>query len=644
MKKVIIRQIQLTNFKGVRSLTVDFTQNTSIYGRNASGKSTIFDAFTWLLFGKNAEGKKQFGIKTLDADGKVIEKIPHEVTALLNVDGNDVRLTRRMNEKWQKKRGEAEEEFKGHEEERLFNDVPMSVRDWNDKISAICEEDVFKMVTNPLYFTSQKWDAQREMLIRMAGDVTDEDILNVRPELKDLIGQLSGKTLDEYKREIGAKKKRIKGEVDTLPARIEERKLVTSTPYDFNLATARLHYKEQELAELQMSIEDGTINADKVIKLGGAVAKAREAVDNYYREYKMKKIGEASREQTIKNEIAGKKVLKQRLTQLNKQYQAELDDLNKQRDELLAEWKSIKERHMTINEDEFVCPLCHRPLEAEDIEKKKMEMADAFNKKKIADWEKNKERGQRVRGWMVEKMDAMSANDEQLKTLDEEIAKKEEELKGIPTMMSEDDIREAIMVDDEYNRLTQELEKARTDYDMAKETDKETSKEDKEKLETLKAEVESLRNQVAKQEMYAENEKRIKDLERQLLNANEELAQLEGIEFGIMQYTKTRISMLEQRINALFCIVKFKLFETQINGGEVEICTATVDGVPYADLNKAMQINAGLDIINAICESEGVSAPIFIDNAEAVNELLKTKSQTIRLVVSNDEKLKVINQ
>ena len=138
MKTVIIKEIRLLNFKGLRDLTVEFDPAlTEIYGRNGIGKTSIFDGFTWLLFGKNSEDRKQFGIKTYDEAGNIIPKLPHEVSAVLLVDGEVVTLCRRFNEKWTKKRGSAVEEFVGHEEERLYNNVPCSVKEWNEKIAAI---------------------------------------------------------------------------------------------------------------------------------------------------------------------------------------------------------------------------------------------------------------------------------------------------------------------------------------------------------------------------------------------------------------------------------------------------------------------------------------------------------------------------
>ena len=109
----------------------------------------------------------------------------------------------------------------------------------------------------------------------------------------------------------------------------------------------------------------------------------------------------------------------------------------------------------------------------------------------------------------------------------------------------------------------------------------------------------------------------------------------------MMEFAKERVKLVEDKINSMFTMVKFKMFDTQINGGVVETCEAVVDGVPYSTQNNAMVINIGIDIINAICRSENISAPIFVDNSESINSILPTLSQLIRLVVTDDEQLKI---
>ena len=657
MKNVTIKKLMLTNFKGIRSLEIDFSQTTSIYGRNASGKTTIFDGFTWLLFGKNSDDKKQFTIKTIGADGKVIEKLTHEVVAILDVDGQEIRLTKRLKEKWQKKRGSAVEEFKGNEEERLYNDVPMSVKDWSEKINAICSEDSFKMITNPLYFPSLKWDKQREMLITMAGDVSTADVIAANPvEFGKLIDDLNGKSFDEYKREIGAKKKRIKEEVEQLPSRIDERKLCEGKVYDWELMKARLHHKQAKLKEVDEQLSSASTFVGKLFDDAAKVAEKRAKLKSDIAIYRAKveqeiKMAEQAAINRYNQHKTSVQEIKETIARCNDQINAQtatLAKLREQRENLLTEWKAIKARTLVFDEASFVCPTCGRPLELDQIETKQGEMTARFNKQKAADLESNKQRGLAIKaqigiaeGIIKSQQDIIDLQTIRLKQIESELQEKAE-----PQRCTQEDIDKMVIKDENYIRLCSLLTKFEKEHENDGEASSDETKADeiaklKEERDTLRMEVSELESTLATKAINDKNAQRIKELEERLRNANEELAQLEGIEFTIQEFTKTRISMLEDKINSMFKFVRWRMYETQINGGEVETCKATVDGVPYEDLNNAMKINAGLDIINAICKSLNLTAPIFCDNAEAVNELIETKSQVIRLVVSEDENLKI---
>ena len=191
MKKVILKQISFLNFKGFKDFKITFNDDaTSVFGKNGTGKTTIFDGFTWLLFGKDSQDRKQFNLKTLDENGKVIPKLPHEVSATIENNGETIELCRRLKEKWIKRRGQVDEEFIGNEEERLYNNVPLSVKEWNEKISDICPEDIFKLITNPKHFVSQKTDVQRKMLFKMAGEISDIEIAKGNKDFTSLLKSL----------------------------------------------------------------------------------------------------------------------------------------------------------------------------------------------------------------------------------------------------------------------------------------------------------------------------------------------------------------------------------------------------------------------------------------------------------------------
>ena len=602
MKHIIIKRMHLLNFKAFKDFSIEFNEHiTTIQGRNGSGKTTIFDAFTWLLFGKNSDDRKDFGIKTIDADGNVIENVPHEVSAVLLVNGEEITLCRRLVEKWQKKRGSAVAEFTGNTEERLFNDVPCSVKEWSEKIDNICTEQVFKFITSPTYFNQQKPDVQRAMLFRMAGNISDDEIAADNEDFRALLDMLTGKTFDEYKKEIAAKKKRIKAEIDTIPDRIDERKRDMPEASDWDAINASIAAKKQRKEEYEAQIADASQAYSKISDLSQEIGRKKEQL------------------------ARDKKTL---------------ESCSEYRNRLVAEWKEINAETLQFNEDDFRCPTCHRPFEPDEIETKQQEMTQRFNARKANKLEENRKVGKAN----TERMHELEAS---IKETEKDIAAKTEELENMRYHAACSaapvcpDATPAIEADAAWQNLSQQI--ASLEAETQKPLEMANNADLKELCRQIDNEIYSLNAILANKDIIERNNARIAELEKQLRTQSEELARLEGIEFTIAEFTKARIEAVDKRINGMFSLVKFRMYEKQINGGEAETCVATVDGIPYSDLNDAKKVNAGLDIINAICKFEGITAPIFIDNAESVNKLLDTASQQIRLVVTFDENLVINN-
>lgn len=645
MKTVIIKEIRLLNFKGLRDLTVEFDPAlTEIYGRNGIGKTSIFDGFTWLLFGKNSEDRKQFGIKTYDEAGNIIPKLPHEVSAVLLVDGEVVTLCRRFNEKWTKKRGSAVEEFVGHEEERLYNDVPCSVKEWNEKIAAICPEQVFKFITNPLYFTAQSVDTQRSMLFRMAGGITDEEIAAGNADFAALLASLTGKTMEEYKKEIAAKKRRLKTEIEAIPERIDERRRDVPEAEDWAAIEAELRQKQEALAKVEEQITDAAkafaaaneARLDKIRKIGdlknerlALELKIKDEVQALYRSDKAKQRAAAEDLERAKRDKAAAERDRDNARR-------ELETLTKRREELLEQWRSINGRRLVFDESEFICPTCKRRFEIEEIESRQQEITENFNRRNAADLEENNRRGKENKARMEEVQEYIRNCETRIAKLEATIA--EIEASGILTaQFAEPDATPTIAANAEYIALGEHIGALKEEVTAAEPaSDDELLREGR---NSLVAGIDTLKSRLMKREQIEKNNQRIAELEKSLRLQSEKLAQLEGIEFTMAAFSKARTEAIESKINGLFDFVKFRLFETQINGGEVETCEAMVNGVPFSDANTAGQFNAGIDIINAICCFEGISAPIFADGSESVNTLHPTQSQVIRLFVSLDDKL-----
>lgn len=648
MKSIVIRQLTLLNFKGIRNLTVDFDlSETNIFGYNGTGKTTIFDAFTWLLFGKDSKDRKDFNIKTLDANNQPIERIPHEVTACIEVNGEEINLKKCYNEVWTKKRGSAVETFNGHSVECFYNDVPCSVTEYAKKIAELCDEQVFKLITNPLYFTAQKKDYQRTMLFRLAGDVTNADVLERYPEFADLVAMLSGKTLEELKREVQSKKRKIKDGIDNIPARIDERKRDMPETQDWGKLEAEIAEQERQLADIDGQIADRSKSYNELTKQKQEIARQLSKVkgditaceydlkDKLLAEYnqgKRENENAVQRVATLNNERRYKTISLQRA-------EKELADYQAERTALLEEWRNIKSETLVIDDDTFYCPTCKRQLDESDIEAKKEQMSTEFNATISRKLERNKSKGMEIKAAIEAKEAEITTINNDIFNIDNEIAQITAS-KAYNTVPAMPDIASAINADrtiielrnkaaDLQNQLDQEITLPATN-DLT------------ERKHIIEDNIRANKVRLADRERIAANNKRIAELEKEYTESQAQLAELEGVEYNIQQFSKARIEQMESRINGMFNLVRFKMFEQQINGGEIETCEATVNGVPFSDLNDAMKINAGLDIINAISRANGIVAPIFIDNRESVCEIVSGLAQIVNLIVdANCKTLKI---
>lgn len=650
MKKIIINRMKLTNFKGIGSLEVEFKDNTVIRGRNGSGKTTVYDAFTWLLFGKDSEDRKVFSIKTLNKDGDPIMHIPHEVSADFTVITDDaeerISLTRAYTEKWVKRRGETEAEFSGHTEERYWNDVPCSKKEFDEKINELCDEQAFKLITNPEHFERQDIKFKRALLIRMAGGISDEEIAQDDDNFSNLLAMLSGKTLEEFAREINKKKARIKAEVESIPDRIDERQRDMPEAEDWE----KLQEEYDLLMDERRSVDRQIADASQ------AFNEARQEQMARLKEYNDLRMERKRLESELK--IAGTSDWRHKKIEQNKiqrevevindelDYSAKVIDklktdkakLEERREGLLAEYREIRARRLSFDEGAFICPTCHRVLEYDDIEEKKAVMLGEFNAKNAVDLGANKDKGLAVRA--------------EIDTANERIAKFEEKIRDCNNRLNEiksdplysEDLSVEPAVDLSTSERYQELLRKEQDaYALVNAAPKPATNEMlNDRHNEIQRQMEAIKVRLSRRDIIERNNARIKELEGELQAQSAELARLEGIEFTIRDFGKARMAYVEDKINSMFKIVRFRLYAKQINGGEVEACETTINGVPYdGGLSNAQRILAGLDVINAICRFDGICAPIFIDNAESINEIPEMNSQVIRLVVSEDDNLVV---
>lgn len=640
-----IKSIRLLNFKGQRNTTVEFDgQSRSIFGANATGKTTIFDAFTWALFGKDSKGAAQFNIKTLTPDGEIIWKLPHSVTVELLVDGKPTTIRRDFEEKWVKARGESEETFRGHEVSRFWNDVPCTAAEFDLKVAELCQESLFRLITNPAYFCSLDDKEKMRMLNALEGNTTDDQFMAATPEFADFLRVLDGKTLDEYKRELAGKIGRTKTEVEALHTRLDE--------VNHNLP------EDQDWHEIELGIVECDAAIERLRWLQSDAAKRSEELGKE-RARVQDEINAAAfqlraRENAIREEVrdadylrsAAKRELQGRLEGLRQEQaainlnaaalKARREKLLARLKELTAEYKAIHALTFTFDEALGVCPACGQALPAVDVMATRQKMLERFNTDKADQMAANISDGSGVQAELKSNGDLLSKYEADYTAVTNKIT----ELEADPVLRQETrttDPAPVIDADGEVAALRAKIDKLRGQLDSIPATAVPADYAAEERgWQTKKSELE---RRLYVRTTIATAKARMAEIEASIKTNGQHLLDLECDAETIKQIQKAKALTVEARINSQFRMVRFKMVADQINGGDRQVCEATVDGVPYASLNNAARINAGLDIINAFCHYYGVTAPVFVDNAEAVNELMPMQSQVISLVVSKDKAL-----
>lgn len=644
-KIIFLRTLTLINFKGIKSLTVNFNdQENSISGDNATGKTTVMDAFTYLLFDKDSFGRKDFNIKRLTQSGEPVHRQETEVSAVLQVNDETINLKKIYREKWTKPRGQSQEVFSGHETEYYYNSVPLAMRDYQAKIEAICPEKIFKLLTSPIFFPGLNWSEQRSMLISIAGAVSDEEVAGTNKAFKKLLSDLAGnKTVEEYKREIAMKKKRIKEDIEQIPARIDEVKRGLPEIKDWKAIETNIKAVENSIRDIDSKIADAGKGLEsenaKRIELQGVINQhksSRSKIDNeltthidnlkfgYERRKRLYDQGAIDFEETISQNQSRIKSLESLISTLEGQRQVKI-----------TEWQKINAETLKFETD-AVCPTCGQDLPEDFLTTKKTEAENKFNTNKASRLADNVKLGKQTKSELEEARVKIETCKKTVETTQVDLTRLLSETVAIPDYVS---AKESFLLTNKYTERSvniAKLEKELTDLGPAKVAD--TSELQGEK--SLKHfELDALKKTIATRDQITSGNTRIETLTKDLQRLSQELADFEQIEFTIAGFNKAKIEAVEAKINGMFGIVRFKMFNQQINGGEQETCECTVEGVPYSDLNNAMKINAGIDILSTLSNKYGIKAPIFLDNRESVNKILKVQSQLINLVVTKDKTL-----
>ena len=677
---ITIKKMLFNNFKGILGeKEFEFAPKlTKVYGANKTGKTTLADGFYWCLFGKNSEGATNFGIKPKDINGNVLLQLDHSVTLWLDVDGREVTLQRVLVEKWGKPVGSTEKVLMGHTTNYFIDGNKYTEKDYKEFVGTFCNEALFMCITNSLYFTSLKADMQRALLTKMVGEVSNETLAEGNEEFTKLLEDMKGETLEQYMEHLSYCKKEIKAELERIPVRINEQQQGVAELMAAGTDWGTLEAEVANIDAAMQRIDDEIADRSKVedskyeamAKERKAINELRSAADQL--EYEHKQAWEretrehSSRERELKSIIAEGRAEEQRCNEkkaatidLANKFEEREEEIVKRWDEVVAgfrtRWAAAKAEEFEYDENssEFVCPTCKRRLDEEDVqeaiermranwntahaEKMSKLNAEAANIKDSKAAELNK-----LYSECKEYTSTIESLDASIEQAKDKYLNAEHQLNLLAANIIEP-ISSRVAGDEKLAKLRAEIEQRTAELEQPQQTQIDSTAGLKADKAQLKQQRDSKMLQLNNKQLIANKQKRIEELGTQEKQLNIQLAELEGKEYTAQQLLEANITELERKVNSLFTMVKFEMFDHKLNGTLKPTCECSVDGVPYSDLNNADRYNAGIDIINAICKFNDVYAPCFVDNAESINNVLPMESQQIQMLVSEDKEL-VFNQ
>ena len=648
-----IVSLKLANFKGLKSFTLDTRGgNVSIYGDNATGKTTLMDAFFWLLFDKDSANRKDFDIKTLDKAGEPFHGLNHEVEGVFEVDGMELALRKVYAEKWTKRRGSATKEFTGHTVDHFIDGVPVKKGEYESRIKELVSEDAFRLLTDPKHFNEQlHWQERRRILLEVCGDIPDGDVLDSmatvqnKDEMMLLTNILNARSLDDHRKVIAARRAEVNKELSKIPVRIDEvmRGLpdLPEDPKDAYVNVTNILKELKKSAEARLlRIEAGGEVAEKVKALAELEAELL-VMRNKLRAGIADKI-DSARAQL--NEVSGKiDGLNSTIRSKNhviKDNQNELVRLEARMEKLRAEWNAVNSVTFEFEQDD-TCPTCGQVLPKEQQQKAHEKAKADFNQGEAERLEAItvQGKGDRARaeelalqGAELEK--EVRAAEGQLKELQKEEADLQERINGLNARAAEDTANDPAYVKKAAGK--QVIEDAIV---ALRAGSREETAAVEAKIAELDTQIAAAKSSLSAFEAHDKGQVRIKELKGQEQVLAAEYERLEEGLFLTEEFIRTKVQLLEERINSRFEHARFKLFNVMVNGGIEECCETLYQGVPYnSALNNAARINVGLDIINTLSEHYSFEAPIWIDNREAVTRLIPTTAQLISLIVSEEDK------
>ena len=642
-----ILSLTLTNYCGIRQKTFVFDgKSKEIHGQNAAGKSTIADAWSWLLTDKPMSDAKNYSPQTLDQSGNPVHNLDHTAEAeVLLADGSTIDLKKVYKEKWTKKRGSAVAEFTGYVTEYYVDGLPMTKTKYNTLISSIVgDTSRVQLLSNLYYFNERmKWQDRRQLLLDICGDVTDYDVIKSAglEELPALVGKHK---VEDYMTILKTNMKRINSQLNVMPSRIDEAKrAIEEDPQLSKEDLERLiGFCEHDLAEAEGKRNLLTTPSGEEARRKAKILEIRNEIQNERFEYG---INEYEREKAYKDELREASMAVDRAEKALNDQQKNIEELQakklrteEERSRLTAEYREVKARKWQASQE--TCPTCGQQLPAERI----YELKAKFNAETSRLLEDVNKRGASVSRDVISsiqnEIDELKAKTQ---TLGSELILAKQKLSSL----QENPYVEKSF---EETEIYAELDAKLKTFEFVPEGPKKSTHD----LDVINIEISNLKDNLSEYrrqllviETNERQKSRVKELEESLIKLQSDYDEMARKVWLCEKFIQTKVSLVTENINKVFRNISFKLFEQQINGGIRECCEAMVPGpgasVPYQYANYGAKVLAGLEIIEVLSKYYGVSLPVFADNFESITRDIDHNGQLIMLVADREyEELEMI--
>ena len=630
---ILLKSLDLVHFKCFNVLHLDFHEGVNnIYGENAAGKTSVYDSLTWLLFNKDSAGNARPDIKPHHAPAGTMP----EVTAVLEVDGEPIKLRKVLREKWEKPRGSSIERYAGDTRDYYIDDVPLAENEYKRRIAELIDERQFKLLTDVWAVTKgMHWKDRRTLLAEICGLPEDKQLLAAAPQFAELNEKVGRRTVDEYKSVLMKQRKDMNANLNTLPVRVDEcsRMMTELESLDFAAAHSesdRLQAERERVQGELMKLTNNTLAAQVRNELGALQNQLRELETENAAHLASQRVPVEDETPALPAALDRAKLEADRLTRTIAQERDLVLNGETRLDDYRARWRAIDAEVFT---DEH-CPTCGQVFPAERLAAAQQSFEDGKNRRK----NELLEDSNLLKTQISAAKDRLLTAETALKSAQNEMQKAQIALDSYtpPVIVEPENLPDYDRRKSAFQTLIADAEK-RLDR-LSGDTAAEKSRLETEHAELTRRKLES-DAVLAKEQTLADTRRRIAELQAEQRTAAAEVEQMDRLIAMCEEFTRYRVQAITESVNSKFRLTRWRLFTEQVNGGLADCCEPMdSNGTAFEGTNNAMKINIGMDIIDTLSEFYGVRVPLFVDNAESVTHLQKIGSQVVRLVVSEQDK------